>query len=254
MIIGALALLSLLFGGGNEIFFIEKLEKGIKEYVVEKDRQKDILADVKTTKKFVEQYNKGRKTQIKEFKELYKNQATNDEALNAFYDVLHKERIVFQDEIIDYRLAIFNKIEEDEWNNIVEYSEASIDKKIEKAQKKKKNKNEVAFKKTRKAVISSLSDMNKQKVLIDGLDTMINSFEELGLKINSINVKESHVISKKGATKEELKKLMDEMNDLRNLSFDQLLTFRNLIKENSNEVAWNTIIKAFSKELTLSPR
>ena len=253
MIIGALTLLSLLFGGGNEIFFIEKLEKGIKEYVVEKDRQKDILADVKTTKKFVKQYNKGRKTQIKEFKELYKNKATNDEALNTLYVVLHKERLVFQDEIIDYRLAIFNKIEKDEWNNIVEYSEASINKKIEKAKKKKK-KNEVAFKKTRKSIISSLSDINKQKVLIEGLDNMINSFEELGLKINSINVKESHVISKKGATKEELKKLFDEMNDLRNLSFDQLLTFRNLIKENSNEVEWNNIIKAFSKELTLSSR
>ena len=253
MIIGALALLSLLFGGGNEIFLIDNLEKGVKHYIVEKDRQKDILADLKTAKKFVEQYNKGRKTQIKEFKELYKNNATNDEALNTFYDVLHKERLVFQDEIIDYRLVIFNKIEEDEWNNIVDFSETSIDKKIEKAQKKK-NKNEVAFKKTRKSIISSLSDINKQKVLIEGLDNMINSFEELGLKINSINVKESHVISKKGATKEELKKLFDEMNDLRNLSFDQLLTFRNLIKENSNEVAWNSIIKAFSKELTLSPR
>lgn len=254
MIVGTITLLTMLFFGGiNEMFLIDKLEKGVKEYVIEKNRQKDILADLKTAKKFVEQYNKGRKTQLKEFKELYKNQATNDEALKAFFDVLHKERLVFQDEVIDYRLSIFNKIEDDEWNYIIEYSEASIDKKIEKAQKKK-NKNEVAFKKTRKAIISSLSDMNKQKVLIEGLDNMINSFKELGLKINSINVKENHVIIKKGATKEELKKLLDEMNDLRHLSFDQLLTFRNLVKENSNDVEWDNIIKAFTKELTLSPR
>ena len=91
-------------------------------------------------------------------------------------------------------------------------------------------------------------------MLIEGLDNMMNSFEELGLKINSINVKENHVIIKKGATKEELKKLLDEMNDLRHLSFDQLLTFRNLVKENSNDAEWNNIIKVFTKELTLSPR
>ena len=134
MIVGTITLLTILFSGGiNEMFLIDRLEKGVKEYVIEKNRQKDILADLKTAKKFVDQYNKGRKTQLKEFKELYKNQATNDEALKAFFDVLHKERLVFQDEVIDYRLAIFNKIEDDEWNNIIEYSEASIDKKIEKA-------------------------------------------------------------------------------------------------------------------------
>jgi hypothetical protein len=44
------------------------------------------------------------------------------------------------------------------------------------------------------------------------------------------------------------------MNDLRQLSFDQLITFRNLVKKNSNDVGWDSIMKAFTKELSLSAK
>ena len=43
MIVGTialLALLALLFGGGLDFFFIDNLEKGVKEYVIEKDGEK----------------------------------------------------------------------------------------------------------------------------------------------------------------------------------------------------------------------
>ncbi len=40
MIVGTIALLTLLFGGGLDFFFIDNLEKGVKEYVIEKDGEK----------------------------------------------------------------------------------------------------------------------------------------------------------------------------------------------------------------------
>lgn len=46
MIVGIVALFTVLFFGGvQEYFFIEKLEKGVKKFVIEKDRSKEILAD-----------------------------------------------------------------------------------------------------------------------------------------------------------------------------------------------------------------
>ena len=256
MIVGTVALLTILFFGGvNEAFLIDKLEKGVKEYVVEKEKQKDILADLKTTKKFIETFNKGRKSQFKKFIKLYKSPTTSNEDLQIFFDGLRKERLEFQDKIIDYRLTNLNKIEADEWKSIIENSKTTINEKIEKEEKKAgKNNNEPVFEKTRNSIKSNISDLNKQKALIDGLDNMLNSAEGLQEKINSINVKENNILIKKEASKEELKMVLEEMNKLRNQSFTQLLTFRNLVKENSNDVEWEIIMKAFTKELSISTR
>jgi len=59
MIAGTIALLTFLFGGGSfEIFFVDQLENGVKEFVVEKDRQKEILDELKTSKAFIKKFNK----------------------------------------------------------------------------------------------------------------------------------------------------------------------------------------------------
>lgn len=71
MIIGSITLITILFFGGvSEYFLIDKLEKGVKEYVVEKNRQKEILADLKTSKAFIKEFNKKRKSQSKTFHTL----------------------------------------------------------------------------------------------------------------------------------------------------------------------------------------
>jgi hypothetical protein len=81
---------------------------------------------------------------------------------------------------------------------------------------------------------------------------MIRTFGELGNEISSINVKSNNVLVRKDATKEELKEMVEEMNVLRNLSFNQLLNFHMLVKENTSETEWDPIMKAFNKELTIS--
>ena len=43
MIVATVTALIILFSGGYEIFFAENVEKGIKEYVLEKDRRKELL-------------------------------------------------------------------------------------------------------------------------------------------------------------------------------------------------------------------
>ena len=78
MIVGIIAIFAILFSGGtNEAFFIDKMEKGVKEYVIEKDRKNEILSELKSSKKTIKAFDKNRKKQLKTLKKFYKLQATS---------------------------------------------------------------------------------------------------------------------------------------------------------------------------------
>ncbi len=258
MVIGTIILLTILFGGGvGEIFFVDKLEKGIKEYVMDKDRQKDILSDLKTSKAFIKEFNKGREKDLKSFYELNSTWTTTSEDMVVFFDEMQKERIEFQNTMMDNRVAIAEKITAEEWVSIIDYSKAEIDERIAKEKKKldkaeDKGKTPTVFEKTSNAIKENIVDSEKQKIILDGLEDMINTFGELGNEISSINVKNDNILIRKDASKEELKTMVEEMNELRNLSFNQLLNFHMLVKENASEMEFESIMKAFNKELEIT--
>ena len=257
MIVGAIALLTILFGGGFDYFFIDNLEKGVKEYVIEKDRKKEILADLKTSKKLISNYNKEREAKHKTFKKLNISHETSREDLVEFFNKLYKERVAYQKEMVDERLVVNKKIKTDEWDSIMVFSKTSLDKQIEKAQKKldknkEKGKEFVPFIKTRKAITENVVDTEKQQLLKSGLDKMISSIEELSVETETINTNESELLTNQNATKDELLKLGDELNDIRRLIFDELIDFHFLVQENTNITEWDKIIKAFNKELSIT--
>ena len=67
MIIATIALLTILFGGVDP-FLIDRLDKGVKTYVVEDSRKDEILTIIKQHKKDVKAFDKLRRTRLKEFK------------------------------------------------------------------------------------------------------------------------------------------------------------------------------------------
>ena len=256
MIAGALALLALLFGGGSqEIFFFDKFEKAIKQYVAEKPAKKEILADLKNTKKYVEKYNKSRKKKFKEFKNLNASSTSSREDLVHFFDALQEQRKEFQNKVTEDRIAVHDKIGEGEWVAIMEYSEAAASKRFAKEQKKAaKAKDKIAFKKTRKAITQSIPETEKEKLLIKSLDKLIDSFNGMENEIKSVIEKENSVLLRPNANKEELGQLAKEMNELRSESYKYLVDFHMTIKENTNSTEWAKIMKAFNSELVISSR
>ena len=257
MIIGTIALITLLFGSGLDFFLVDNFEKGVKEYVIEKDRKKEILADLKTSKKLISNYHKERETKYKTFKKLNISRETSREDLVDFFNKLYKERVAYQKEMVDDRLAVIKKIKADEWDSIMVFSKNSLDKQIEKKQKKleknkEKGKEVATFVKTRKAIIENVLDSEKQQILKSGLDKLISSIEELTIETETINVNESKLITRQNATKDELLKLGDELNDMRRLIFDELIDFHALLKKNTNSTEWDKIMKAFNKELSIT--
>ena len=137
MIVATVTALIILFSGGYEIFFAENVEKGIKEYVLEKDRRKELLDMTKEVKNRAKTYNKARKANYKDFKDLYTNYNASEDELNAFFENLTGIQRDYQNDFVDKRIEITERITDEEWANIVKLSEEAYQKKVDKQAKKK---------------------------------------------------------------------------------------------------------------------
>ena len=256
MIVGLLALLSMLFGGAaNEVFFIEKLEKAVKEAIEDKDQRKDILADLKNTTKSVSKFNKSRTKQFKKFQDLNVTRSASEDDLIHYFEALQLERIEFQDKMIDERLKVYSKIDEAEFASILDYSSGVTSKRLEKEKKKAaKAKDEVPFPKTRKSINKAVLNAEKGKTISDGLDDMLLTIESFAKEVIEVNSKDNNLLTKQNASKNELKQLTGEMNKLRSTTYKQLVDFHLLVKENTNEAEWKKVMTAFNKELNVTMR
>ena len=133
MIVGIVALFTMLFfGGAQEYFFIEKLEKGAKKFIVDKDRSKEIILDLKEGKALIKAFNKDRKGKLAEFHTMNLDRDISREEMKVFFNNRKEERLVFQKSMADIRVKTFSKINDEEWNDIINLSDASVEKKMAK--------------------------------------------------------------------------------------------------------------------------
>jgi len=256
MLVATVTILVLLFGGGAfETFFIDDLNKGVKQFVIEEDRKKEILADLKSSEKMIKEYNKQRKSRFREYKKLNTSRDTNSKELTGFFNVLMDERGNFQNRFIDDRIAVSKKIKPDEWTAIIEHAGPIEDKRQEKLQKKidkAEAKGKEPFEKTREAITKNVSDAARQQLLLGRLDVMLNNFNELAGRIDLINVRDNGLLVRQDASKEEMKQVAGEVNELRYATFNHLIGFHMVVKEHTDSSEWDKIMKAFNNDMSLT--
>ena len=254
MIVGLATLISILFFGGvSETFLVDKLEKGVKQYVLDKERKKEITADLKVSVKYIKAFNKERKSKFKSFQDLNANRLTSREELTLYFDELMNDRKHFQERVIGDRISILNKIESDEWELILINSKESIDKVNAKTQKKlDKGKISEPFEKTTAVIAKVITDKERKEKLDKALNTFIDSQEKTFEKLESMNTIDSGIISNKDASEKDLIKLAKELNELRKLAFNDLTSFHFSVKEFTTQAEWEQIMKAFNKELNIT--
>ena len=63
---------------------------------------------------------------------------------------------------------------------------------------------------------------------------MISRIEGLTVETRTINANESNLLTNQNATKNDLLKFGDKLNDMRRHIFDELIDFHMLVKENTN--------------------
>ena len=259
MIIGTITLLTLLFGSGSfELFFLPDFENAVKVGVVEKDRQKEILVDLKESNQIFKDFNKERQSDNKRFEELNLSRLSKEADFTAFFAEIQEKRISMQNDIIDSRIAIVNKIEPSEWDSIVVFSNTSVANSIEKAQKKSDKKSskepEEKFKNTLKTISQVVVEPESKKNISEEITRLKNSFDKLSNNLETTYENKKSVIAIKGASKSDLLNITEELNNLRNLVYEELVIFHMVVKKNTNEEDWKKIMKAFNKEMTLTNR
>lgn len=246
MIVGTIALISMLFFGGVEYFLMDELEKGVKTYVVEKDRRKEIEADLKVSMDIIKAFNKDRKSQLKVFKEMNANRDVTQTELDKFYNDRHEERSALQSNVISARLKVLPKLEEEEWEGIVKMSEETLTANIEKAAKKKPND---IFSNVIKTINKTIAEEDKAPTAVK----LLNDFEIVrnsALKsIESLKASDNEVLTKKNASFNELKSMAEGGNSFRKEAYMAFVDFHFQMKDITNETEWAKIMKEFNKVL-----
>ena len=203
MLIASITALVILLSGGFEVFFFENVEKGIKKYVEDKQRQKELLAEVKEAKGFVKAHNKYRKSEFKKFGELLGTYETTPEDFNAFFTQVAAKQKEFEGRFIDYRITVIEKVTDEEWKKMLDLSNEEVQKQMAKAAKKEAKEKE-AHKKTRKTIEKEIAEVDKRNKILSEIDHLQEHYDALVDKINGINTVDNEVVTNKQASKAEL--------------------------------------------------
>jgi hypothetical protein len=244
MIIGTIALISMLFFGGIEYFLMDELEKGVKTFVVEKDRRKEIQADLKHSISIIKAFNKDRSSKLKVLKEMNADRNITKVELEEFYQDRHEERTELQRMVINERLKVLPKLTEQEWDSIVKMSAETLAKKKEKAAKKKPKDVFAAVIKTANKAIEEKDSASKVVELVNDYQVEFDSYVENLSKAKASN---GEILTNKDASFEELKTLADGGNSHRKEAFNAFIHFHFELKEITNETEWAKIMKEFNK-------
>ena len=245
MIIGTITLISMLFFGGiQQYFFVDKLEKGIKQFVEEKDRRKEILADLKNSKSTIDAFNKERKSNLKVFYAMNLNRDTKVNELEDFFKLSADERKLFQDKLINERLLVVSKINEEEWEKIIALSTENVQKQLEKSKKKQQKD---AFESLFKTIEKSISEQDRQAQAYALVKNFQNRYNQLNEKVQSVNTLENDLLNNKSTGAFEFEKFAEEVNLIRKTAYLAFIHFHFDVKEITNETEWTKIMKEFNK-------
>ena len=244
MIIGTIALLNLLFFGGiQEYFLLDKLEKGVKSYVEDKDRRKEILTDLKTSKAIIKSFNKERKSKLKVFKEMNLDRNTRRQDAEKYFQDRQAELIQFQKKIIMERLTIIEKFSQEEWDNILAFSAEEAESRMSKEIKKAKD----PFNSVIDQINKSITDSKRQDQAISILEEFKNKFDAITLKVSSLNASDNKILQNRNSTFDDLEAMTKETNALQKVAINAFIDLHFEMKEVTNESEWDKIIKEFNK-------
>lgn len=238
----------LFFGGIQDIFLVDKFDKGIKQFVIDKEIRDELLVIVKDAKKDIKAYYKLKDKLVKEFIKASTERNTNKQALEEIFKQLEKETEAIQQLTINTRLEFIGKIKEAEWTNIINLAEEDRLKKQEKEAKKAAKKGgKNSFDEIRNAINDKVSSESNRSSLTSGLQKFEATFQELVNALYERNSVDNEIIRRKDATKDELQRIASHGNEKREKAVESYLIFRTVLVSNTDEMEYKTIIKLVNK-------
>lgn len=252
MLIGLFLLLSsLLFGGNPEVFYIDKIENGVKKFVTDKDRKKELDDVLKDYNNSVKEFHKTRDGYVKQLKSKSLDRNTPDQWYKDFFEARLVDRKNIHAEFIDQRIKLQENITDDEWAQIMDLAKETADKLAEKREKQKeKEANKNYFKKQEQAITDHISDPNRQTNALKALKSYEQDFVEVAKAYEELNVNEAEFLDDRYATREDMQKLSDQLNSYQADLYASYRGFIRALIENTNEEEWGSIIKVFNQKVS----
>jgi len=246
LIIGLIALLTMLLGDNDLPFLLPREEKSINRVIDDKEKHKLLDFIVKGVEDKEKQYKKDKKGYTKELETLNLDRHTTteqfSEVANNIY-ITNDEAFRF---MIKIRLSIAQVITTDEWNLILEDSRDRFKKNVIKYEKIYPE-----FEKTMEKIIKRVENVisNKEDAAI--IAYQMRSFSKLTLKnskeLVAINVYDHPVLSNIEATEEELLAVAPEIHKLRTEVVEEYIAIHNLLAKITTEKEWPKVVKKVNK-------
>lgn len=252
MVPALIALISLLFfGGSEEYFLIADLDKGVKKFVVEKETKKEVLSIFKIKTKDLKKSNKAHAKLIKEFGKVNLDRSSSKEVFEQYAQNLANSLKSNQDIIIDARINTIVKLSEEEWKNITTLSKETTQKRNAKIQKKLDKKDQKdPFAKIETSITESIIDESNRKSALSSLDQLRKSYSTIAEKLKDKNIIDTPALENKDTSQEDLEAMALYLRELRLEAYHDMLDFRFEILEQSNEMEWSKIMKSLNKLMT----
>ena len=248
MIPALIALFGMIFGGNVDYFYLQGFDKGINKYIESKETKKELNGFIKDYEKAVKEFNKKHKKHLHLFMQKDVNKSTSEEWYRNFLKESMDLRKKRQETAITFRLNVQPKISDDEWKNILDYSEKKTAKILEKQQKKEKKQGDKQI--DDKLIETSkkyISDDERNKEVKKAYNAFKLSSEDLIKTYENMQALGDDIMTDKSASRSDMQDFADSLNDKRRKMYDSFLEFFGELQKISTEEEWQAIMKDFNK-------
>ena len=242
-------LVSILFGGGSmEVFFIDKIEKGVNIYVTDKDRKKELHGYFKEYKKAHKSWNKEIRKDLKKFKKQNLDRTVPISWYEDFFKKRLDQTAEIQANFIDYRINLQNAINDDEWAQIIELASSAEMKEQEKEEKEARKKSDKNLLDNLKQTVNeNIFHPDSKREIQAAWNIFKENYEQIVVTYDNINVEDNEVIVNKYVSEEALEAIVVKVGSIRAELYEACIDFLAVLKENSSNEEYKSIMKEFNK-------
>ncbi|TRX63296.1 hypothetical protein [Carboxylicivirga sp. M1479] len=122
MLIGLITLIIMLLSGPEQVFMIKGLQKEVRQHVDDKERKKEIIQIIKTSRKTIEKETKNSERKAKDFYKDLKDYPCDFTMIKQHLDNHNAKEKELQSMLIENRLKLQELLTTEEWQLIIEPS------------------------------------------------------------------------------------------------------------------------------------
>ena len=248
MIIGIVTAIIILFSvlGSENAFIDPNAKKDVKKYILDKNKQDEVLALMKAYSKEFKAGRKKEKKMEKELETLFSVRSNTLEDFQTIFDEYMQSRKSRQESYTKSILRTKSLITNSEWENMVANMDSKVKKQIKEQEKSVSSVEIINVKML--AQLEKQIDEEERRIQAARIIEETNSTElSILRKLNAFNYKDNEILRNKNANEEEYRQAFREYNGLWQEYFDLYTSAYEQLSAVTTDEEWKAIKKFTSK-------